>query len=143
MTPARLHGEFPYIHHSKKSLWELNKPLLYCVGHANSNDKIEVPKGFITDFASIPRPVRFFFPTWQITGRPPVIHDWLYASHQRSRKEADEIFYEAMIAAGYDVPRAWLQYRAVRAGGVNGYTNLSPKQFEERTPHLFKQYFAG
>lgn len=143
MKPARLTHRFPFFRHPKGDLWETGKPLLYCVGHPKSLDKITVAKGFYTDFASIPRPVRIVFPISQIAALPPVIHDWIYSTHERTRKEADEIFYEAMIAAGYDKPRAYAQYKAVRIGGSEGYNNTSPNNFRKRTPLLFEQYYKG
>jgi hypothetical protein len=35
-----------------------------------------VPKGFVTDFASIPRPFWSIVPTWGKYGPPAVVHDY-------------------------------------------------------------------
>jgi hypothetical protein len=75
-----------------------------------------VPEGFITDLASIPR---IFRPL--ITGHgkdrwAAVVHDYLY-SIKYSRKDADDVFYEALIASGNGRMKSWAMYRAVRAGG--------------------------
>jgi len=65
---------------------------------------IEIPAGFVTDGASIPR-----F-GWSIIGVSPfsstviysaVIHDWLYATNKISRREADKVFLRAMKSQGY------------------------------------------
>jgi hypothetical protein len=78
---------------------------------------VEVPKGFVTDFASIP---------WQFWSmlRPDgdyayaaVIHDYLYWTQQTSREIADEIFYLAMLDFKIDSPIAHAIYYAVRLGG--------------------------
>lgn len=61
---------------------------------------IVVPKGFKTDFASIPR---IFWNIIAPVGKhtlPSVLHDYLYDSGYKygiSRKQADKIFYDAMI----------------------------------------------
>jgi hypothetical protein len=90
---------------------------------------IEVPKGFVTDGASVPRifwsilyPFGSYFPA-------ALIHDYLYskasnhltAAKKIYRKEVDQIFLQAMK----DVGVGWLTrrtiYRAVRLGGWKGY----------------------
>ena len=77
--------------------WELMKEFSYHIGSEESKEVILVPKGFITDFASIPR----LF--WSIIGHPTgrygksaVIHDFLYATQTTTRRRADKIFLEAM-----------------------------------------------
>ena len=61
--------------------------------------QIMVPKGFVSDGASIPQCA------WSIVGNPlseyleeAVVHDWLYSAHNHewSRSEADLIFRELM-----------------------------------------------
>jgi hypothetical protein len=39
---------------------------------------VTVPAGFVTDFASIPRPFWSILPTWGKYGPPAVVHDFLY-----------------------------------------------------------------
>lgn len=61
---------------------------------------IVIPKGFKTDFASIPR---IFWNIIAPIGKhtlASVLHDYLYESGYKygiSRKQADKIFYDAMI----------------------------------------------
>lgn len=86
---------------------------------------ITVPKGFVTDGASIPQ-----F-GWSIIGvspfsssviYPAVIHDWLYATHQTTRREADKVFLRAMRSQGY--LKDWqinIMYRCVRLFGGRSY----------------------
>lgn len=77
---------------------ELTKELVYV--HKASGRTFYVPKGFKTDFASIPR---IFWNIIAPIGKhtlPSVLHDYLYeygASLGISRKEADKIFWDAMI----------------------------------------------
>lgn len=76
---------------------ELTKDLVY---HSANNGDIIVPKGFNTDFASIPR---IFWSLIAPIGKhtlAAVLHDFLYTYGYNlgiSRKQADKIFYQAMI----------------------------------------------
>lgn len=46
--------------------------------------------------------------------RAALVHDYLYIEKTRSRKEADEIFYEAMIVSRMPKFKAYLFYKVVR-----------------------------
>ena len=101
--------------------WILAEPVVYQIG--NSAHRIEVPKGFVTDFASIPYGVTaFFLPTGQYA-RAAVVHDYLYWSQTCSRAQADLIFLLAMVES--NVPFATRRgiYRTVRAGGEGAWTD--------------------
>lgn len=75
---------------------ELTENLNYYV---DDHYVIVIPKGFKTDFASIPR---IFWNIIAPIGKwtlPSVLHDYLYSEGYRlgiSRKQADKIFYQAM-----------------------------------------------
>ena len=100
---------------SQANLWVLTGPLSYlsATGH-----QIIVPKGFITDLASIPRPLRGIFNVNGKSRAPAVLHDYLYCSQQlKGRKEADGLFLEAMVARGMDPVTRNLMYVAVRSFG--------------------------
>lgn len=105
--------------------WELMRPFTYHIGSRNSRHIIKVPKGFETDFASIPK-FLFFLPYWSKYNKSPVLHDWLYHSkkiqgEKISRKQVDDIFLEAMLTEWqYRRERhivAWIEYLAVRMFG--------------------------
>jgi len=98
--------------------FELVEPFKYYVGEELSNEVIIVPKGFKTDFASIPRVF------WTIIGSPigkygkaAVIHDYLYYTKRYPRKRADQIFYEAMGVLKVDQWRRRSMFMAVRIAG--------------------------
>ena len=57
---------------------------------------IVVPAGFITDFASIPRPFYNLIPRWGKYGVATIVHDYLYATKKMARKEADAVLFEIM-----------------------------------------------
>jgi hypothetical protein len=78
---------------------------------------LTVPVGFETDFASIPRFLWAIYPPAGKWGKAAVVHDWLYASGDRTRLECDEIFKDAMEILGVPWLRRQVMYRAVRLGG--------------------------
>lgn len=97
--------------------WLLHDPFGYAVGSENSDDVIDVPVGFMTDFASVPRPLWWLFPRWGLYGNAAVIHDYLYWDRSRSRKESDNIFLEAMQVLEVGFVTRNLLFLGVRVGG--------------------------
>jgi len=106
--------------------WKLFRPFTYHIGSKYSRRFIRVAAGFITDFASIPKFIFWLLPWWAKFSKPSVLHDWLYRvkaiiGELITRKEADDIFYEAMLICfrhhklGPAV--AFIEYWAVRIFG--------------------------
>jgi hypothetical protein len=99
ITPVEWDGD--------KNIWELCEPFA------------EVPKGFRTDGATIPRFL------WRVIGSPieaqtigaAIRHDWHYQDGDLSRKEADAEFYADLRAAGVGILRANLFWLGVRLFG--------------------------
>ena len=97
--------------------WVIVREFGYDVGGENSDDHIEVKIGFQTDFASVPRLFWAILPKWGRYGNAAIIHDWLYWIQDRPRREADEIFLEAMGVLGVRHPVKYPMYWAVRLFG--------------------------
>jgi len=94
--------------------WVLNRSFTYHICTKCSRNKITVPKGFCTDFASVPQIFWNILPPWGKYGKSAVIHDYIYQTHCRTRKEADAIFKEAMEVLGvptWQVISMWLAVR--------------------------------
>ena len=93
----------------------LKEPLTFVTAW---NYIIEVPIGFQSDLASIPRIAR---PFWSRldgeTAAAAVLHDYLYATHMTSRLQADNIFYEALNASGVRAFKRTVMWLAVRTFG--------------------------
>lgn len=87
---------------------------------------VEVEKGFITNYSSVPRmPVAY----WLFGGvgkKPAVIHDWLYTRCDVSRKDADEVFAEACKVAGISAWRRGPMWLMVRLFGGAYYKPADP-----------------
>lgn len=91
--------------------------------------KIEVPFGFDTDYASIPRPLWTIYPPDGEYTEAAVGHDFLYWEHATStdrsrlveREEADLVFLEMLTCLGIPLARRRIMYRAVQMGGAGAW----------------------
>ena len=93
----------------------LHMPLIYRSDLLGSD--VEVPAGFETDFASVPRGLWNIFPPLGLYGEPAIVHDFLYRTQPVDRKTADLVFLEAMKAKGCRWTQRQALYRAVRLFG--------------------------
>ena len=95
--------------------WFLIRPLDYEIEHTDIH--VCVPRGFVTDFASIPRPFWWLLPTWGKYGPPSIVHDYLYWDQRCTRAQADALMSLAMEESRV---RPWwrhLIHGALRMGG--------------------------
>lgn len=76
-----------------------------------------VPTGFLTDFASVPRPLWAIFPPFGRYSRAAVWHDYRYQFGGCSRAQADGEFLAIMKHLGVPRRQRWPMYLGVRAGG--------------------------
>lgn len=95
--------------------WFLTGDLYYEIGDTGA--EVKVPKGFVTDFASIPRLFWTVLPKWGKHGAPAVVHDFLYWDQRCTRRQADAIMKIAMEESGVGPIRRWAIRSAVRMGG--------------------------
>ncbi|PKN39426.1 MAG: hypothetical protein CVU62_00250 [Deltaproteobacteria bacterium HGW-Deltaproteobacteria-2] len=92
--------------------WITDKDMEYVIGKTSA--KIVVPKGFVTDFASIPQ---FFWsfglsPNGQYS-RAAIIHDYLYWAQGCSRKQADRLLAIAMQESNVCFLVKWIVFYGV------------------------------
>jgi len=118
IPPARLQSL-----ESGRQLYEVREAFRYA---SPAFGEIEVPAGFVTDFASIPRAVwSYLSPEDPVILYPSVIHDFLYTKppgggafgRAISRADADAVLREAMLASGARSTQAWVVFRSVRLFG--------------------------
>lgn len=97
--------------------WVLKEDLEY--EHPKTKRLVVVPKGFVTDFASVPRLFWVVFPPCGKYTPAAVVHDYLYWAQpvDCDRKCADDILLTAMGESNVDAVTRNSIYRAVRAGG--------------------------
>ena len=98
-------------------IWAIGKEFTYHVGELNSGETIKVPRGFRTDFASVPPVFRMLVPRWGKYGKAAIVHDYCYWEQQYPRERADEIFREAMGVSEVARWRIFVMYWAVRLFG--------------------------
>jgi hypothetical protein len=96
--------------------WFLTRALIYEL--PGTGLRVEVPAGFVSDFASIPRPFWSVLPTWGKYGSPAVVHDYLYWDQRCTREQADWILLLAMEETHVGPIQRFVIHRAVRWGGA-------------------------
>ncbi len=117
---STLHVEL--IDHKNGGLWRVTKQFEF----EDSNGTIwKVPEGYKTDFASVPRIPIAYWLFGNTAHAPAVLHDWLISENITTRKRADQLFEEAMEAAGMPLWRSKPMFKAVRA-----YAETLAKWFE-------------
>jgi len=112
---------------ANSKVWIVRRGFTYHIGTKCSQNKIVIRKGFETDFASVPRIFWSLIPPWGRYGKAAVLHDYLYqggliegwipVKMTCKRKQADQIFLEAMGVLGVRMWRKYPMYWAVRAFG--------------------------
>lgn len=101
-------------------LWRVHEPFAFYLSDDNS-DVIEVPAGFITDLATIPRIFWVLLPPDGKYAKAAIIHDWMYDNALRTKKEADLIFLDGMAVLGVPKWKRTVMYLAVRLFGRGMY----------------------
>lgn len=125
MTKARFHGSLDVrLTQQRKRgrlVWRLLMPLWFEHTVSGEPQVVYVPSGFLTDFASVPIVARKLIPSTGPYAAASVVHDWLYINKIGTRKEADDIFLQAMEASGVKWVTRSVIYRAVRMFGSSGW----------------------
>lgn len=106
---------YPFAHYD----FTLCKPFIYTINQV----VYKIPSGFTTDLASIPRLLWSIHAPFKANTIPgAIIHDYLYfCPGDLTRKEADSIFYEALIAKKVSVITAYKYWLAVRLFGKSHF----------------------
>jgi hypothetical protein len=105
-----------------RTLAVVTRPYAYIHPVYGQDVTVEVPKGFVTDFASIPRIFHFIVHPFGSHAPAAVLHDYLYAVGQKKcRALADKLFLNAMKEAGVPGFRRSVMFRMVRTFGGGGY----------------------
>lgn len=108
-------GEGVAVRQVSDERWELLEDLEY----KGRKDTFTVPKGFRTDFASVPQLLTWLIPRYGRYTRAAVLHDHLCVKAKKgqfSRYDADGIFRRSMRELGVGFLRRWLMWIGVRFG---------------------------
>jgi hypothetical protein len=82
-----------------------------------------ITKGFDTDFASVPKWIRYLINQVGKHDRAALIHDWEYDNQIGTRSQADKRFFREMRADHVNLFKAWIMYQAVRIAGKSWWRN--------------------
>jgi len=130
-----------------RTVFELSEDFTVQIGLNGESWSITVPKGFLTDFASVPRRVPFvlpdfiakrlprwvrwvgrigiplwsIFPPWGRYNKAAVVHDWLYRGKIVDRFLADAIFRYMMKELKTPFLKRVLMFYAVRIFGASAF----------------------
>lgn len=116
MTPISLNAPIVMQHPSNVNNWIL------CADFRCKDDTI-VPRGFVTDFASIPRLFWNLISPTQLGDEGPIAHDWRYRNGIGTREAADKQFLLDMKADGVGWWRRKSAYRLVRLWGWRSWNS--------------------
>lgn len=78
---------------------------------------LRIPAGFRFDFASVPGPIKWIFPSRAIFSAAALVHDYLYKTGCCTRWEADAVFYSLLAAERLGVVVRTIMWLGVRLGG--------------------------
>jgi hypothetical protein len=102
-------------------LWMLDHPVIY----QGQSETFEIPSGFLTDFASVPRIAVWLIPRYGKWTSAAILHDYLCGPGIRSGivspVDADGIFRRVLREQGVSPARRWLMWAGVRWSATTQY----------------------
>lgn len=100
--------------------WITIEPMEYIIG--TTRERIVVPQGFVTDFASIPQSLWSFglAPQGQYS-RAAIVHDYLYWAQSCSREQSDRLLVIAMKESEVGRFDEFAVFQGVRRGGQRAW----------------------
>ncbi len=94
--------------------WELQRDLVY----EGRRQRFVIPKGYVTDFATVPWFVQWLIPRTGVWTLAAVLHDWLITDEipagRISSRDTDGMFRRVLREEGTGPIRRWLMWAGVR-----------------------------
>jgi hypothetical protein len=109
--PSTPRSKVEELHHGN---WRLTADLVY----QGKYDSFTIPKGFETDFASVPRLFRWLVPTSGEYTKAAVVHDFLWRTNPADKRVADNIFRRMLRELEVPVLRRYVMWGTVRIGSL-------------------------
>lgn len=107
-----------------KDLWRITSAFLYSFTLNKQSVHVYVPSGYLTDGATVPRLLWDAIPPWGAYGQAAAVHDMLceyltvfdddHKPVSITRKTADNILRQAMVALGVKRGMRWSVYAGVK-----------------------------
>lgn len=119
--------------------WVVSRSFKYQI--SSTNNFIVVPKGFITDLASIPRFIwSFGLSPIDTYMTPAVIHDYLYWDQRCTKEEADAVLGLSMIESEVSPAKQLSVYRGVDWFGRSSYRKNAALKDKGETRFVTPQF---
>lgn len=118
------------VHRHGKYEWEVLEDFVVVIRTVGADQDVTltVPKGFITDFASVPRVFWNIFPPFGEYTEAAVAHDYLYRHGgvipgwvKLTKDECDEVFLKGMESLGVGTVTRHIMWTAVAAFGKGSF----------------------
>src|SRR5262245_3830974 len=106
--------------------WMLVRDYVYVIG--STQTEIRVPKGFVTDFASIPKSRWWWRSPNDFYSRAAIVHDYLSWTQKCTRLQADNLMLIAMKESDVSSSTQFFVYRGVRLGGESSWDENRTKR---------------
>ena len=104
---------------------------LHWVDEYSQEHSVVVPVNFITDLASVPRPLWNIIPPWDnYIKDAAVCHDRMYETNEVDRATADSLLYYGMLVRGASHVGAYAVWTGVRLFGQSSYETGEKRQQE-------------
>lgn len=113
-----------HLYRFSDEIYALTRPISWIPNPGSAKDlgKVDVPAGFITDFASVPKIFWSILPRDGLYVYPAIIHDYMYWMQEAARSLADETLREGMQDFKVDTVSVNAIYWGVRAGGAAAWS---------------------
>jgi hypothetical protein len=105
-------------------VWRVMNTFRFYPDASDKKTYVEVPEGFLSDGATVPRPFWWLLPPWGTYGQAAIVHDYLCETGKmvvadaefalRTRADAERIFKDSMLASGVPTWKKNVMYIAVR-----------------------------
>ncbi len=119
----------PDLRHLNDDNYILLRPITYSSSSGRTQKySITVPRGFVTDLASIPWGVQPFVPKTDSHSSPAILHDYLYWEQACSPEESDALFQLELEDAQVGCFRRWLIDVGLGIGGENAWDENKEKR---------------
>jgi hypothetical protein len=121
------------------AFWYLTRGINWSPGQGQKLPSVSVPAGFVTDFASIPRPLWTALPRDGDYVWAAVVHDYLYWYQTTTKDTADDVLNAAMIDFKIPDLERLAIYQGVHLGGTSSWNENTRlrKNGEKRILKLF------
>lgn len=123
--------------------WAIQTDLRY----EGNEEVFTVPRGYITDFASVPRFAMWLVPVYGLYTKVAILHDWFcsYAivAGLITARDADGIFRRVMREEGVPVLMRWIMWTGVRWGALFNPIRRAGWLCWRETPQLLGITLAG